>query len=129
MEMKIFELITPTEENGYCVFTSDLEDDEHVFFHMTPAENQDSIIKEGFRSAQELGVGTLTSVSYAKRSSFCFANLGITLSSGFVIFAVRFESGALEEIVNNRSDIHVYKHYLQPEILGLVRIPAGFKLP
>lgn len=128
MEIKTFEIITPNEENGYCVFSSELENDEHVFFHMTPTKNLDQIIKDGFRSAQELGLGNLYSVSYAKRSSGCFANLGTTLESEFVIFAVRFEPDALKEVTNNPSDIHVYDQHLQPVILGIVRLPADFRL-
>ncbi len=128
MEIETFELIPPTEENRYCVFESHFEDDEYVFFHMTPAANQDSIVANGFRSAQELKSGDLASISYAKGSPYCFANIGSQLESEFVIFAVKFEPDALKEIVINPSDIHVYKQHLQPEILGIVRIPAGFRL-
>lgn len=57
---------------------------------MTPANNLDKIIEDGFRSAQELDSGDLCSVSYEKRSSDCFANLGTALEFKFMIFAIRF---------------------------------------
>ena len=128
MEIKFFELIEPTEDNGYCVFSHHLEDDKNVFFHMTPAEKRKPIMENGFQSARELEVGDLESVSYAKRSSNCFANLGCNLESEHVVFAVRYADDALAEVVINSSDIHVYKKHLQPEILGVVSLPAGFGL-
>ena len=128
MVIETFELIPPTEENRYCVFEPHLEDDECVFFHMTPSKNRNSIIANGFRSAQELQSGNLASVSYAKRSSGCFANLGSQLKSEFVIFAVKFTPDALNEVAINSSDIHVYKQHLQSDILGIVHLPADFRL-
>jgi hypothetical protein len=128
MEIENLEFIKPTEENEYCAFNSCLENDKNVFFHMTPALNKDSIIANGFRSAKELGIGVLESVSYAPKSSSCFANLGNDLESEYVIFAVRFESDSLAEIVQNGLDILVYKKHLQPKILGIICLPVGFKL-
>jgi len=128
MDIEVFEFIKPMEENRYCVFDSELEDDNSVFFHMTPASNKEAIIADGFKSAKELGVGELESVSYANRSSGCFANLGSHLKEEHVIFAVRFQPEDLKEVAINPSDIHVYKKYPQPKKLGLVHLPAGFRL-
>lgn len=128
MDIKVFELIEPTEENRYCVFDANLEDDENVFFHMAPASKKEAIMANGFKSAKELGTGKLESVSYANRSSGCFANLGSNLKGEHVIFAVRFYPEALKEIVVNSSDIHVCKKHLQPEKLGVVHLQAGFRM-
>lgn len=128
MTIEIFEFIEPTEENRYCVFDAQLEDDVGVFFHMTPALSKEAIIASGFKSAKDLGVGELESVSYANRSSGCFANLGAHLQEDHVIFAVRFTPEELKEVAVNPSDIHVYKKHLQPEKLGVVHLPAGFRL-
>lgn len=128
MDIEVFEPLKPTEENKYCIFEAQLEDDEGVFFHMTRTQNKDAIIADGFKSAKELGVGELESVSYAKRSSGCFANLGSHLQEEHVIFAVRFQPEVLKEVVVNSSDIHVYKKHLQPEKLAVVYLPAGFGL-
>jgi hypothetical protein len=128
MKIKNFKLICPTEENGYNVFESHLEEDNRIFFHMTPARNKDDIINNGFRSAKKLGVGELESVSYAKRSSYCFANIKRDPQSEFVIFAVKFELDDLNRVKDNPSDIHVYIDDIQPKILGFVYIPSGFKV-
>ncbi|MCD6003567.1 hypothetical protein ACM25P_18255 [Vreelandella alkaliphila] len=128
MSIKLFGFIEPAEENRYCVFGAQLEDDENVFFHITHASNKQAIITNVFKSAKELGVGELESVSYAKRSSGCFANLGTHLQEEYVIFAVRFTLEELKEVAVNPSDIHVYKKHLQPEKLGVVHLPKGLQL-
>jgi hypothetical protein len=128
MQISVFDLIIPTEDNGYCVFDPMLEEDKNVFFHMTPASNKESIISHGFKSSKELSTGILESVSYAQRSSSCFANLGHGFESERVIFAVRFQPEALKEVAVNGLDIYVYKQHIQPEILGVVHLPKGFRL-
>lgn len=128
MTIERFEFIEPTEKNRYCVFDQQLEDDDGVFFHMTSASNKEAIITSGFKSAKELAVGELESVSYANRSSGCFANLGTHLQEEHVIFAVRFTPEDLKEVAVNPLDIHVYKKHLQPEKLGVVHLLAGFRL-
>lgn len=126
MEIKTDKLTWPDEANGYCVFDSQLEDDEQIFFHMTPAKNIEGIINKGFLSAKELDLGDVSSVSYCKRSSGCFANLGCKFDTDFVIFAVVFDCDQLNQVTNNLSDINVYHKNIQPKILRIINIPAGF---
>lgn len=128
MDVKVFDLLVPTEEKRY-IFALQFEDDRNVFFHMTLEKNKESILANGFKSASELGTGVLESVSYANRSNICFANFKPNLDSKYVIFVVRFTDQELTEIAINPSDIHVYKKYLQPEIIGFGYIPVGFRLP
>ena len=128
MDVEVLEFVKPTEENRYCVFDAQLENDESVFFHMTPAANKEAIIADGFKSAKELDKGELESVSYANRSSGCFANLGSDLQEEHVIFAVKFQPEAIKEVAVNPSDIHVYKKHLQPEKLGVIHLQTGFQL-
>lgn len=128
MTVPKFELIQPTEENGLCVFPSNLENDPEVFFHSTKASTYDSIMERGFCSAKDLKVGNLESVSYAKRSSGCFANLGCSADEDLVIFAVRFTEENLRQVTVNPSDIYVYRECIQPQILGFACIPSGFSL-
>jgi hypothetical protein len=40
---------------------------------------------------------------------------------------VRFKSLAEPGIKVNVSDIHVYRRDIQPEILGFVKLPAGYR--
>jgi len=126
--MQRWDLNLPTEENGFCLFAKELEDDPKVFFHATPKRNFDSIANLGFRAAAELGSGELCSVSYAKRSSSCLAHIGNDVKEDYVIFAVEFDSLAQQGIKDNPSDIHVYKSEIQPRILRYCEIPEGFRV-
>lgn len=127
-EMQRWELITPTEENSFCLFEQALEDNPLVLFHATPKRHFHSITKSGFRSATELGLAELSSVSYAKRSSSCLAHIGNDVKEAYVVFAVEFDTLQQQGIKDNPSDIHVYKSEIQPHILGYCEIPEGFRV-
>ena len=122
-----YEVVTPNEENGYCIFQAKLENNPLVLFHLTPKRNFDSIISQGFLSASELETGELESVSYAKKSSACFANKGNEITEDLVAFAVEFNTLEKVGIVVNSSDIHVYKRDIQPTIQGYCELPRGYK--
>jgi hypothetical protein len=124
--MKRLELVPPTESNSYCVFSQILEEKSLVLFHATPKRHIEAIANSGFRSAHDLGLGELRSVSYAKRSSSCLAHIGRDVQEDYVIFAVEFGTLQQDGIVENFPDIHVYRSEIQPEILGYCEIPKGF---
>lgn len=121
------ESFQPIEENNYSLFAGALEHDTLVFFHVTPKKNLCSILKDGFKSSFDLGTGQLASVSYAKKSSSCLAHLGRDIAQDFLVFAVRFETIEVPEIVENMSDIHVFGTNVQPSLIGYCEIPKGFK--
>ena len=123
-----FEVIPPSEENGYCIFQAALENDPLVLFHLTLKRNFDSILTKGFLSAHELGIGTLESVSYANKSSSCFANKGNELTEDVVVFVVTFDALNKPEIIINGSDILVYKKEIQPSIRGYCELQKGYRL-
>ena len=123
-----YEFVTPSEENSYCIFKSELEENPLVLFHLTPKRNFESIISKGFRSAAELKTGEIESVSYAKRSSGCFANKGNQMIEDVVVFAVEFDTLDKAEIMVNCSDILVYNKDIQPAILGYCELQSGFKI-
>lgn len=121
-------LITPSEENRYCFFPKELEDDPLVLFHITPKGNLDSITTKGFLSAEKLGEENgLPSVSYAMRSSSCLAHIGNHASEDMVIFAARFSTLEQRAIKVNPSDVHVFDQDIQPVILGYGEIPKGYR--
>lgn len=126
--MEMWELISPTEENSFCLFEQALEDNPLVLFHATPKRHFDSIANSGFRSAAELGSGELSSVSYAKRSSSCLTHIRNDVKEAYVVFAVKFDTLQQQGIQDNPSDIHVYKREIQPYILGYCEIPKGFRV-
>lgn len=127
-EVEMWERVTPTEENGFCIFPQSLEDNPLIFFHATLKQNLEAIIISGFRSAAELGLGGLTSVSYAKRSSSCLAYIGKEAREDYVVFAVEFDALQQQGVKENISDIHVYKSEIQPGILGYCKVPKGFRV-
>lgn len=126
-EIPKWDLLTPNEENGYCLFQQELENDPLVFFHATPKRNFSSIISNGFRSAASLVTGELSSVSYAKQSSGCLAHIGNPSAEDLVVFAVKFEDLSRQGIRVNPFDIHMYQD-IQPVILGYCEIPNGYRV-
>lgn len=126
-ECEKLESFQPTEDNNYSLFAGALEQDPLVFFHATPKNNLGSILKHGFKSSFDLGTGQLASVSYAKNSSSCLAHIGTDIAQEFLVFAVRFETIKVPEIIENMSDIHVFSSNVQPSLLGYCEISKGFK--
>lgn len=121
-------MIEPTEANKYSLFDADLENDPHVFFHLTPHKNLDSIRKNGFRSAADLGVtGGLPSVSYARNSSRCLSHVSCEVAEDTIVFAVKFDNAALLQVKDCGQDIYVYLD-VQPRILGYCVLKAGFRV-
>lgn len=127
-ELPRWEPVPPSEQNGYSLFSQELETDPLVLFHATPKRHLNSIAASGFRSAAALGVGTLPSVSYAKRSSSCLAHVGNQVQEDYVVFAVRFQTLQQQGVADNASDIHVYKPEIQPQILGYCELQKGFRV-
>lgn len=125
----------PNAEKGYSLFPSELENRENVLFHGTAAENYNSIITEGFKSAAELGSGTntdfkLSSISYAKNSNQCLAHVCNLRDQGeggdYIIFAVEFESIQVPGIRINPSDIHVDSPDIKPKIIAYCIVPSTY---
>lgn len=127
-ELKCWAPVTPTEENGFCLFSQELETNPLVLFHATPKRHFNSIVTSGFRSANELRVGILTSVSYAHKSSSCLAHIGNEVTEDYVVFAVLFTTLKQNGIVENISDIHVCRPEIQPHILGYCELKNGFRV-
>ena len=127
-EIQRWQLVSPTEDNEFCLFAQSLEDNPLVLFHATPKRHFDSITSSGFRAAAELGCGKLSSVSYAKRSSSCLTHIGNEVKEDYVVFAVEFDTLQQQGVEENLSDIHVYIKEIQPRILGYCEISKGFRV-
>jgi hypothetical protein len=113
------------EHVEYRVFPPELENDDLVLFHGTLAENMDSILKDGFKSAAALGTGPLASVSFAYKSTAALTHLA-GQTGDRVIFAVRYASIDRPSIKKNLSDIHDFALDPAPLIIGLCRLPSGY---
>ena len=126
--LKKWDLIPPTENNSYCLFAQNLEENPLILFHITPKRHFEAIAISGFRSSAELGLGGLNSVSYAKQSSCCLAHIGNEVREDYVVFAVEFDTLQQQGIADNFSDIHVHKPDIQPDVLGYCEIPKGLRI-
>ena len=113
---------TPTEDHGFCLFPSELEDDELTVFHGTALCNFDSILQNGFRPKPPLA-----SVSFARRSSGALrwaSNARGTNSPHGLVLAARLAT--LSGVVVENSDVHVIRLCLMPTIVGFCVVPACY---
>jgi len=110
------------EENGYRLFTDELENSDLVAFHGTAETNLLSIIDNGFRIEPPF-----PSTSYARNSSHalkyaCEKRSGN--SPNGCVLIVRFRS--LQNVTVESGVIHVYRQEFQPELIGYCVIPASY---
>lgn len=129
--MKIMEYPFPDEPaaTGYCVFPAELEDDELVLFHATPAENLEAITKDGFRIPDAEGKNGLPSVSFAKRSVAALThamNKRAGQPGAYGILAVRYKTLSREGLQINLCDVHDYTLDPAPEIIGFCMVPVSY---
>jgi hypothetical protein len=85
------------EKRGYLVFPDELENNELVFFHATPANRVESILKDGLKPGKEVG-GNLSTISYSPKSVIALTHWIQVRSrdSDGVVLALKFD--ALDEI-------------------------------
>jgi hypothetical protein len=121
-----WEITRSGDPDEFTLFVKELETDPLVLFHTSPASNLAPILDDGFRSAADLGVGSLESVSYSKSSNFWCIVANYPAAGDFAIFAVRFDTLDQCKIQVNECDIHVYSREIQPEILGYCEIQKGY---
>jgi hypothetical protein len=117
-----YPFILPTEENLYCTFPSELEDDGHVFFHGTLDANRQAILAHGFTPG-----ASQMRISYAIRSNGALefaCKRRPNASQDGCIFAVRFQDPNQSSIEHQSFGIHVYN--IQPLIIGYCIIPYSY---
>jgi hypothetical protein len=126
MSLMKYEFPWPDDNKGYKLFPEELENDPLVLFQGTSEKNLEPIANDGFKSCPPL-----ESVSYAKSSIYCLSHIcskrSNNTSENDVVIAVKFESLNVPGIVENLSDIHVYKTDIQPEIIGYCIVPHSYK--
>jgi hypothetical protein len=107
------------------VFPDTLENDDHIFFHATAAENLKPILEEGLRPGVELGK-TLITISYAPNSMIALDHWirARADDQDGVILALWFET--FEEIFL-REGTHLSSALKrQPEVVGKCRVPSTY---
>ena len=127
--VKNLEFVAPDENNNYCIFPEQYENDNTIAFHGTSMEFFESIINSGLASAKLLGFGELTSVSYVMNSNAALAHVCERfLEFDRVIFAVSLKSIKKETIVPSTSVFYVHDPNQQPKIIAYCVVPKGFQL-
>jgi len=113
-------------QRGYRVFPDELENDDHIFFHATAAENLDSILEKGLLPGSELG-GDLMTISYATNSTIALTYWTYVRARGQegVILVLRFPS--LDEIFLREGTHYSVALKTQPAIIGACRIPGTYE--
>lgn len=116
-----YEFKKPLEENSYCIFPLELEQDSTIFFHGTRWGNFDSIYRFGFKPKPPLD-----SISFNEISSHC-----INFASGHgedgVVIAVKFSCPEILLRESSNQIAYLYELAQQPKIIGYCLIPASYR--
>lgn len=125
--MDIFDFTTPTAENSYCVFERKLEENPLICFHITPIENKDSIIKNGFQLRH--AAGKLESISFAEKSKHCIEHRSQCYpNQECVIFVVEFDGDIPREgLAKVNMDIYLRDENIEYTIHGYCVVPSEFE--
>lgn len=120
-----FPFPNPGEENGYLLFSPEMESEELVAFHGAAESNLDSIIENNFRVS-----GWLSSISFAATSSLALGygcEKRSEQSPQGVVIAAKLQSLEKPHVVHSGSIIHLYKpEEVPPSILGYCIIPESY---
>jgi DTW domain-containing protein YfiP len=114
----------------YCVFPSELEEEEMVLFHATAEENCQAIMADGFKIPDPTGLNGLQTVSFAKRSNLALTHAMMRRASqpgAYCILAVRYETLSRKGLAVNSADIHDSTLDPAPEIIGYCIVPESYR--
>lgn len=107
------------------------ESDSNILFHITPAENFDSISNNGFICGKELGVSEYDTISFCRSSEDCIVQKKFDFSKEWVIFAIDYNSIKDQVDSNNVLEecghVRVLHSPLKPKILDYRKTPIGLK--
>ncbi len=112
------------EKNKYCIFPSNMEKNNLIFFHGTAESNLVSIIKNGFVIPNDL-----KSISFSRKSDLALkyaCNARNTSSPCGVVLAVQFCSIENKHISIESFGLYVYDQNHMPKIIGYCIIPANY---
>ena len=129
--MKLIEFDFPGDPaaKNYCIFSDDLENNQLVLFHATPAANMELIIKQGFKIPDSKDINGLQSVSFAKRSVLALTHAMLKRQNEpgeYCIFVVLYENINRIGITNNIDDIYDYTMQPPPSIIGYCIVPSEY---
>ncbi|MEI4262240.1 hypothetical protein [Roseovarius sp. D0-M9] len=114
------------EGRNYLLFPDKLETDKLTVFHATPAINLEKIKADGLHPASKFG-GMLETISYSEisRDAMIHRHYSATKTQPWVVLALRFEDRSQLYIDSGTTRSGPLKK--QPEIVGVMKIPAGYE--
>lgn len=99
-------IVLPKEESSYRVFSSDLEDADHVFFHGTSMDCYTSILENGFERGKITGGTSFSVTSGIALNHACDARAD---GNAAVVIAVKFKN--LQDLAFEGDVVQFYKHH------------------
>lgn len=114
----------PCEENGYLLFSTELENDPNILFHGTSESCALLIIDNGFNPT-----GNLPSSSFARASAvpLGYACEKRTNENRGAVLAVRFNNLNVVGIRQEENFVYLDDHQIQPEIVAYSLIPVSYR--
>ena len=115
------------EDRHYRVFPEDIESDPLIVFHATPAANLDSIVENGLLPGNMAGAN-LETISYGEDSMAAmirWQNHPLKAQE-WVVLALKFSNR--DELYDANGTTHSNALRVQPEIAGVIVLPAGYRL-
>jgi hypothetical protein len=115
------------EDRGYRLFDDDIEEDELIVFHATPAKNQDGILADGLHPGAKFG-GNLKTISYGETSRDAMIHrhyCDTKTTEDWVVLVLKFETR--DELYNDHGTLRSGPLKKQPAIIRMMEIPAGYE--
>lgn len=115
------------EDRGYLLFDDDLEEDKLIVFHATPARNLDGILTDGLHPGAKFG-GNLNTISYGETSKDAMVHRHYSdtkTTEDWVVLALKFETR--DELYEDHGTLRSGPLRKQPEVIGVMKIPAGYE--
>jgi hypothetical protein len=110
-------------DKGYLLFSDEIENNSHVYFHGTSMESFEKIVNQGFKL-----INGAQSISFSRNSGLALkyacdrrddnSPLGVVMA---VMYPSNFNFFHQEDF-----GMHVYRTDIQPSIIGYCIIPANY---
>ncbi len=129
IKMHVFPFPPEVASRGCDIFPLELEEDETVFFHATPAENLEKIFIEGLRPDPQNTSG-LKSVTYTYRSNVALihiTNRNKYKPKDHCILVYKFDDYAMKRLIKNTTDVHDYAINPRPTLIGYCIVPYTYQ--
>ena len=115
------------EDRGYLLFDDDIEKDELIVFQATAAKNLDGMLTDGLHPSAKFG-GTLNTISDGETSKDAMIHRHYSdtkIIEDWGVLVLKFENR--DELYDDHGPLRFGPLRKQPEIIGMMKIPAGYE--